>query len=530
MPDPVNSMSTAPVLVAGGGPAGLATAAELALHGVPSIVVEPRVAVARTRPRAKTTSPRTMELFRRWGIADAVRDAAPLKPESCRRVIFCTTLDGEHITQFDDAFGMRATSSDLFAEGGQQVPQPIVEEVLRAHLRSTGLVELRLGERVTGLTESSDSVSCEIRRDDESTYQITADYVAGCDGAKGVTRDAIGSTFAGASSPRSNLNTVFRAPGLRPAVGEAVHYWVVGPEVKAAMGPLDGKGTWWAGLGGIDATCTDQRAVELLTALTGRSADEIGIELLATDPWVPRMLIADRYASDRVFLVGESAHVNPPFGGHGFNTCVGDAVNIGWKLAAVLHGWAGPELLRTYAVERREVAQQTIDSATRNLRASGPDIAQTAERIQETKDEEFNSLGLVLGYSYHGSPVVITTHEAPPFDVVNYTPSTVPGSRLPHVWLKPGHALYDDLGRGFTLIHPGSADTGAIARFQSRAEHFGIPLTTIPAPAAWGHEPFLLIRPDQHIAWRGPRLDASVLLRAVGRPEHADTIASTSAE
>ncbi|WP_113699234.1 FAD-dependent monooxygenase [Nonomuraea lactucae] len=530
MPEPVNSTSTAPVLVAGGGPAGLATAAELAFHGIPSIVVEPRAAVSHTRPRAKTTSPRTMELFRRWGIAGAIRNAAPLKPGWCRRVVFCTTLNGERITEFDDAFGMRAAPSDLFAEGGQQVPQPIVEEVLRAHLQSTGLVELRLQERVTGLTESSDSVTCEITRDDESTYQITVEYVAGCDGAKGVSRDAIGSTLVGVSSPRSNLNTVFRAPGLRPAIGEAIQYWVIGPEVKATMGPLDGKGLWWAGLGGIDATCTERRVVELLAALTGQPADETGIELLATDPWVPRMLIADRYASARVFLVGESAHVNPPFGGHGFNTCVGDAVNIGWKLAAVLRGWAGRELLSTYQAERRDVAQQTIDSATRNLEASGPDIARTAERIQETKYEEFNSLGLVLGYSYHGSPVVVTTNEAPPFTVVSYTPSTVPGSRLPHAWLEPGHALYDDLGRGFTLIHPRVADPGAIARFQSEAERLGIPLTVIPAPAAWAREPFLLVRPDQHIAWRGRQLDASVLLRVVGRLEHADATASAPAE
>jgi 2-polyprenyl-6-methoxyphenol hydroxylase-like FAD-dependent oxidoreductase len=512
-----DSTSATPVLIAGGGPAGLATAAELAHHGIRSIVIEPRPTVSHSRPRAKTTSPRTMELFRRWGIADAVREAAPLKPEWCRRVVFCTTLNGEVITAFDNAFGMRAEPSDLFAEGGQQVPQPVVEEVLRSHLQSSGLVDFRFGDRVAGLIESREAVTCEIRRPDESSYTLTAEYVAGCDGARGATRDAIGSTLIGMSSPRSNLNAVFRAPRLRPAIGRAIQYWAIGPDVKGAIGPLDHDGLWWAGLGGMDATCTEERAVELFAALTGQPASEIGFELLATDPWVPRMLIADRYATDRVFLVGESAHVNPPFGGHGYNTCVGDAVNLGWKLAAALQGWAGPGLLKTYELERRAVAQQTIDSAARNLEASGPDIARTAERIQETKYEEFNALGLVLGYSYHDSPIVITTDPPPAFDVVHYTPSTAPGSRLPHAWLEPGHALFDDLGRGFTLLHPCGADTAQVAQFESAAARRGIPLTVTPAPAGEPDEPFLLVRPDQHIAWRGHILAEAVLLHAAGR-------------
>ncbi|MFG1926411.1 FAD-dependent monooxygenase [Cryptosporangium sp. NPDC048952] len=515
MSDDQTRTSQPRVLIAGGGPAGLATAMELAFHGVPSILVEPRASVSHTRPRAKTTSPRTMELFRRWGVAHLVRAAAPLQPEWCRKVIFCTTLNGAVITEFDDAFGMRAEPSDEFAEGGQQVPQPIVEEVLRTRLQATGSVDLRFGERLTDLVEARDSVRCRITRNDGSSYSLTVDYVVGCDGAKGVTRDAIGATFAGVSSPSSNLNTVFRAPQLKPLVGEAIHYWVLGPDVKATVGPLDRQGLWWAGLGGVDATCTAERAVHLLAALTGQPAEESGIELLATDPWVPRMLIADRFASERVFLVGESAHVNPPFGGHGFNTCVGDAVNIGWKLAAVLQGWGGRALLSTYESERRDVAQQTIDSATRNLRASGPEIALTADRIQETKHEEFNSLGLVLGYSYHGSRIVVAADEPPPFSAVSYTPSTRPGARLPHAWLAPGHALYDDLGRGFALIHPTSASAPELAVFRRRADQLGVPLAVVPAPDAWPQNEFLLIRPDQHIAWRGDHLDVTVLPRVV---------------
>lgn len=457
-----------------------------------------------------------MELFRRWGLADVLRQAAPLKPEWCRKVVFCTTLQGAVITEFDDAFGMRASAEDLFAEGGQQVPQPVVEEVLRNHLASTGLVDLRFGERLTGLTETKTAVTCQITRTDGSTYELNVAYVAGCDGARGVSREAIGSTFSGLSSPRPNLNAVFRAPGLRPAIGDAIQYWVIGTEVKGTIGPLDGVDLWWAGLGGVDANCSREQAGDLIAALTGQTADEIGLDLLATDPWVPRMLIADRYASDRVFLVGESAHVNPPFGGHGFNTCVGDAVNLGWKLAAVLDGWAGPGLLATYELERRHVAQDTIDSARRNLEASGPDIAMTAEGLQATKYEEFNSLGLVLGYSYEDSPIVMAASDGEPSTTVSYTPSTAPGSRLPHAWVAPKHSLYDDLGDGFTLLLGSDSEPAAVAEFTDAADRLGIPLRVLSAPLGWAESQSLLVRPDQHIAWRGEIVTPDVLGHIVG--------------
>ena len=128
--------------------------------------------------------------------------------------------------------------------------------------------------------------------------------------------------------------------------------------------------------------------------------------MLATDPWIARMLVADTFADRRVFLVGESAHVNPPWGGHGFNTSVGDAVNIAWKIAAVEHGWAPPELLASYESERRGVVEQTVASAESNMRALAGDLPADAAAIQRAKRTEFHSLGLVLGYSYAGSPVI----------------------------------------------------------------------------------------------------------------------------
>ena len=490
------------VLIAGGGPAGLAAAAELSLHSIGCIVIEPRVTVSHRRPRAKTTSVRTMEHLRRWGLAGELRAAAPLPVAWSQRVTFCEWLAGRRITDFPNAFGLTCERDDRFAECGQQVPQPVVEEVLRAHAARQPTAGLRLGHTVTALTQQPGGVTATVRDPSGTACQITARYLLGCDGAAGLVRDQIGASYTGYSDPRPNFNVVFRAPSLDTGLGPAVQYWVLGAAAPGLLGRLDLAGTWWAIIPGIAAGYGTAHAAELITGLAGQP---VPLEVLATDPWTARMLIADRFADRRVFLVGESAHVNPPWGGHGFNTSVGDAVNIAWKIAAVEHGWAPSALLATYHPERRQVAEQTIASAAANNRALAGDLPGNAPALQRAKRAEFYSLGLVLGYSYAGSPVVQpSARPAATADVSQYTPASEPGGRLPHQWLPDGSSLYDQLGTGFSLVGPvrGEHQTG-IARLAGQARRRGIPLTLVDAPPSypWRTE-FLLVRPDQHIAWR----------------------------
>jgi len=513
-------MENTAVLVAGGGPAGLAAATELSRYGVECLVIEPRPEVSHRRPRAKTSSIRTMEHLRRWGLADAVRAAAPLPVAWSQRVTFCESLSGARITDFDGVFGLTTERDARFAEAGQQVPQPVVEEVLRAHLARHPGVGLRLGHAVTGLAEDANGVTVAVRPPTGAEYQVRARYVLGCDGYGGVTREQIGARYTGHSDPRPNFNVVFRAPSLDTPLGPAVQYWTVAAATQGLVGRLDLAGTWWAIIPGVPADYGAAHAAELITGLVGAPFEH---ELLALDPWTARVLVADRFATRRVFLAGESAHVNPPYGGHGYNTSLGDAVNIAWKIAFVERGWAGPRLLDSYEPERRGVVEETVASAAANMRTLPADLSADATAIRRVKAPEFLNLGLVLGYSYAGSPVIQPgggSAVAP--DVTTFTPSAEPGARLPHCWLPDGSSLYDHLGRGFTLLGPAGADDERIAKFTERAVELGVRVTVTQAPPSypWGDE-FLLVRPDQHIAWRADDPVGIDLETAAGRTADA---------
>jgi hypothetical protein len=249
---------------------------------------------------------------------------------------------------------------------------------------------------------------------------------------------------------------------------------------------------------------------------------DLDVEWLGVSIWHRRSVVAERYSRGRVLLAGDAVHQLSPTGALGMNSGIGDAVDLGWKLAAVIDGWGGPRLLGSYDAERRPIGERNVKMATRfyhsvnefgDVHASIDDDSregatlrrQLGERLVRDVGPEFRTIGLQIGYRYEDSPIcMLDGTSAPPDTAETYVPSARPGARAPHVWLNDGSSIIDLFGRGFVLLRFGGAPP--CAELQAAAEDCSVPLAIKavddPAAAQLYERRLVLVRPDGHVAWR----------------------------
>lgn len=512
------------VLIVGAGPVGLALATELASRGISVRVIEQNERVG-VQPRAKTTNVRTMEHMRRWGLVGKMRGRSTMLPDQPRRVLFSTTLFGREVYSFENALCAAPIRDERYPEHAEFIPQYVVEGILLDHVTAHPLVTVSFRRRLEEFEQTGSNVTATVSDGEGSQVEtIRARFLVGADGARSSVRKRLGIKMSGQSGLVSFVTLVLHLPGLRadPDLRPALFYWLLNPEAPSIMAPMGRDDTWfWSMALPEGASSEETGLVERVRACIGR---DVAIEILARDDWTAHRLIADRYRDGVVFLAGDACHLHSPFGGHGMNLGIGDAVDLGWKLAAVLQGWADSALLDTYEIERRPVHEWVLETSTENLASlsdqfasphlnnDGPegDAARraAAAAIEEAKTPEFHSLGLVIGYRYSGSPTIAKEGgPAPETSVTHYAPSAWPGARAPHCWLADGTSLFDHFGPGFTLLRTEGAGHASEGDLLRAAMGVRLPLTVV-APdddrlrELYGAR-YALIRPDQHVSWRG---------------------------
>ena len=522
------------VLIVGAGPVGLALAIELGSRGIRCLIAErnDRVGYA---PRAKTTNVRTRTHLRRWGIAERLAEASPFGVNYPSNVIFTTRLAGVELARFSDAFNAAPTRNPLYPEHAQWIPQYKLEEVLRAHAATLPSVTILFNTEFESVAETDEHVeACLLNVADSTALRVRARFVVGADGARSKVRKLIGVTMAGRHGLSYNYNVIFRAPGLAQIHrhGPGIFYWQINADVPSALGPMDRDDIWFIGLMGLSpgTQLTNEEARARIAQSTGY---DLPYEILSSDQWVASRLIADKYRVGRVFLVGDACHLHPPLGGYGMNMGIGDGADLGWKLAALLQGWGGEALLDSYEQERKPLHEWIMDEAEANHSVLGKQLFQpgiedpgaagdavrreVSENILATKKREFHTLGAVLGYCYQRSPIIKSEVGNIQADAGHYEPSSRPGCLAPHMWLTETMSLYDCFGQGLTLLvrQPERASVAI-----KQAGELAIPLKLVRMPeesrALYPRE-LTLVRPDQHICWRGDEWDDEVLCTATGR-------------
>jgi 2-polyprenyl-6-methoxyphenol hydroxylase-like FAD-dependent oxidoreductase len=535
----------ADIIVVGAGPVGMCAAIEAGRRGKSVIVLERREAEDPAGAKCNTVAARTMETFRSLGVAEEVAKAG-LPDDFPTDVICATSVTGPELTRLElpsrnergqPRFGDSKWRS---AEPMVRVSQIYLEPILKRAMIATPGVMAHFRAEVAEVSQDADGVTVTATLADGTVRSFSAQYLLGCDGGRSLVRKAIGARLTGDAEIARTRSTLIHAPGLKGLWGDrrpAWMSWIVNSQARGILVAIDGEDTWLVHRA-LPQGETDFDAIDFdasIRAVLGADGD-FEYEVINHEDWIGRRMVADRMRDGRIFIAGDAAHLWVPFGGYGMNAGIADAMNAVWAISNVLDGWAGPAMLDAYEAERQPITEQVSRHAMQSMLdmvdALGRSIvpkafssrynpagvamrAVMARKIAPINEAQFLPEGLNFGYFYDRSPVIVADGVAPDFSMGGHTPSTVPGCRLPH-FLVDGHPVMDLLGPAYALLRFDAA--ADVSTLLAAAKLAGMPLKLVEAKApandtAFAH-PLMIVRRDQHVAWRGNAVpdDAAMLV------------------
>ncbi len=536
------------VIIIGGGPVGLTLALDLAGRGLQVTVIEQRARGEPPSVKCNHVAARSMELFRRLGVGQAIRDAG-LPADYPNDVVYRTTMVGRELARIP----IPCRRDRYTATGGPDTwwptPEPphrinqiYLEPILFAHASATPGITILNRVRFENLAQDDHVVTAQVRHLDSGEHlTIIAPYLVGCDGGRSEVRRTIGVRLVGDPVVQRVQSSYIRAPQLQSLQGGSSAWGNISlnPRRSGTVYAIDGRETWLvhnylrddeADFDAVDRDWTTR-------AILGVGPD-FRYEIISKEDWFGRRLVTERLRDRRIFLCGDAAHIWVPYAGYGMNAGLADAANLGWLLAARLHGWGAEGILDAYERERLPITEQVSRFAMDHAHAMAKQRRGVPAEIEEESAigeaaraavgkaaydlnvQQYCCAGLNFGYYYDASPIIAYDGAPqPPYSMGDFTPSAVPGCRTPHLWLGGGRSLYDAFGPEYTLLR--FDPTVAVDALLNAAadRHMPLHLLDVRADAAATEYDVRLVlsRPDQHVAWRGdaPPLDSLALIDRV---------------
>ena len=534
------------VLVVGSGPVGLVAAMALAQRGADVVAIDRRLTADPLTVRCNHVSSRSMEIFRALGMSKDVRNAG-FPDDFPHDVAFRTSVTGNEFSRIKIPGRAGRRSGEVgpdtdwsTMEPPHRLNQTFLEPVMINHAEKTNNLDLKFGWELSEFRQVDDGVIATVQSASGREQIIQCKFLIGCDGGASNVRKSIGAKLEGDAVVQRVQSTFIHAPGLtdKMQVGAAWAIVNLNTQRSGTLYTIDADDRFLVHnylrpdeeeFDSIDRHASIQTILGI--------DDDFEYQVIKFEDWIGRRLVANKLREGRVFLAGDSAHIWVPYAGYGMNAGIADAFGLAWQLGAYLQGWAGEKMLGAYELERLPITEQVsrfaMSHAEKMIRNRGAVPAEITDDTPEgkaartdfgkicydTNVDQYCCAGLNYGYYYDSSPIIsYDGTEQPAYSMAAYVPSTVPGCRLPHIIMPDGSSLYDHFGEGYTLLEIGEASSGDA--FLEASQETGVPLKRVKVAASEDHDfAFMIVRPDQHVAWRGnevPQACAALLRSLAG--------------